>query len=246
MSLSADLKEKVMEVMQKINRRAVARMFQQAVDPERDNCPDYFSIVERPMDLGTVMRKLNTNQYKSVAEWKSDMNLIWSNSMLYNPKPSILYLITKDLSDLFHTLTQCLSDSPSNDWNSTLQALGNEMNQVMKEMPSHPQSSKKSTSSKQKQTEAEKPAPPKKAVKEKVPEPQKPKDFTKQDLLKLTRDINSIKDDDQLAEITELLQDCEGGLDDDGDEIQVDLNTLRQSTLVLLRKKVDQLLGISK
>ena len=97
-------------------------MFAQAVDPIRDSCPDYLDIVKQPMDLGTVMHKLETDQYKSVADWKSDINLIFSNSNLYNAKASLLRLITKDLSDMFTELLATLSDSQRNDWIDTLQA----------------------------------------------------------------------------------------------------------------------------
>lgn len=258
MTLSGSQRQRVMEVMQKLRSRTISKMFAQAVDPIRDSCPDYFDIVKQPMDLGTVMHKLETDQYKSVADWKSDINLIFSNSNLYNAKASLLRLITKDLSDMFTELVATLSDSPSNDWIDTLQALGAEMNQVMKDMipPPNP----KQTKNQSKKEVPKKQSKPKEKPKPKVPEREQPKEpekkskketprdpepaFSKEELLKLTSDINSIQDEEILTDIAELLRACESSIDGESEEIEVDLNTLRYSTLVLLRKKVDEVLGL--
>ena len=259
MTLAGAQRQRVMEVMHKLRSRTISKMFAQAVDPIRDNCPDYFDIVKQPMDLGTVMHKLETDQYKSVSDWKSDVNLIFANSNLYNAKASLLRLITKDLSDMFNELTATLSDSPSNDWADTLQALGAEMSQVMKDMPNPPNQKQSKSQSKKEQVkkhakEREKPKPkaaherekPREAEPVKVKE--KPREvekvFSKEELLKLTSDINSIQDEEVLTDIAELLRTCESNIDDESEEIEVDLNTLRYSTLVLLRRKVDEVLGL--
>jgi hypothetical protein len=114
--------------------RAIAQMFAEPVDPARDDCGDYFDVISHPMDLHTVRDKLENGQYSSVSEWKSDVNLIWSNSNQYNGRSSILGLITKDLSDLFHKLSSTFSDSPQTDWNEELQLMGNEMAAVTKDI----------------------------------------------------------------------------------------------------------------
>jgi hypothetical protein len=134
MSLSRSQEEKCIDIMNKLCNRAISRMFAAPVDPMRDDCPDYFDVVAQPMDLSTVRLKLITGQYASVSEWKSDVQLIWSNSNQYNGKSSILGLITKDLSDYFHKLTVAFSDSPQADWNDELQLLGNEMSAAAKDI----------------------------------------------------------------------------------------------------------------
>ena len=73
-----------------------AYVFSRPVDPIRDGVPNYFEVVKRPMDLGTVKQKLAMNarrldeplaasMYRSPAEFKADMDLIWENCFLYNP-----------------------------------------------------------------------------------------------------------------------------------------------------------------
>ncbi|WEW55191.1 Transcriptional activator spt7 [Emydomyces testavorans] len=51
------------------------------------DAPDYYSIIKRPMDLGTMTKKLKALQYKSKQEFVDDLNLIWSNCLKYNTNP---------------------------------------------------------------------------------------------------------------------------------------------------------------
>lgn len=39
------------------------------------------------MDLGTVLKKVKTRVYKTKAEFKADLDLIWDNCLLYNSSP---------------------------------------------------------------------------------------------------------------------------------------------------------------
>ena len=50
--------------------------------------PDYYNIIRRPMDLGTVQRNLKTGTYfKSKAQFLAEVNLIWDNCLTYNTDP---------------------------------------------------------------------------------------------------------------------------------------------------------------
>ena len=40
-------------------------LFQSPVDPKKYQLEDYFDIVKRPMDFGTIKNKLNNNIYQS-------------------------------------------------------------------------------------------------------------------------------------------------------------------------------------
>lgn len=48
---------------------------------------DYFTIVKRPMDMGTIKKKLEQNVYHSAKECMEDFKLMFSNCYLYN-KPT--------------------------------------------------------------------------------------------------------------------------------------------------------------
>ncbi len=45
---------------------------------------DYPLVVKKPMDLGTVKKNLNNNQYETVEDCLADIQLIWDNCKIYN------------------------------------------------------------------------------------------------------------------------------------------------------------------
>ncbi|CAA2961720.1 transcription factor GTE12-like, partial [Olea europaea subsp. europaea] len=75
--------------------------FNQPVDPVKLKIPDYFSIITKPMDLGTIKSKLEGNKYLDVEEFASDVRLTFSNAMLYNPPGNFVHNFAKELNDLF-------------------------------------------------------------------------------------------------------------------------------------------------
>ncbi|KAF7724387.1 Transcriptional activator spt7 [Apophysomyces ossiformis] len=50
--------------------------------------PDYFDVIKRPMDLGTVTKKMKQLQYKSKKEFADDLYLIYQNCLVYNSEPT--------------------------------------------------------------------------------------------------------------------------------------------------------------
>ena len=58
--------------------------FLEPVDPVKFNIMDYFDIIQKPMDFGTIKKKLNHNVYRNVAHFVDDMNLVWKNCYKYN------------------------------------------------------------------------------------------------------------------------------------------------------------------
>lgn len=50
--------------------------------------PDYYNFIKNPMDIGTMMKKLKTFQYKSRQEIVDDLHLIWNNCLKYNTDPN--------------------------------------------------------------------------------------------------------------------------------------------------------------
>jgi transcriptional activator SPT7 len=45
---------------------------------------DYFDIVPKPMDFGTIKKKLLHNVYESARDFVDDMSLVWGNCIRYN------------------------------------------------------------------------------------------------------------------------------------------------------------------
>jgi SAM-dependent methyltransferase len=62
--------------------------FNQPVDPVALGIPDYFDVIQHPMDLGTVSKKLENGQYTEASQFIADVDLVWRNCLLYNPPNS--------------------------------------------------------------------------------------------------------------------------------------------------------------
>ena len=74
-----------------------AAPFLEPVDWKVLGIPDYPTIIKRPMDLGTVVRRLDANQYNNVFEVADDVDLVWTNAMTYNMDDSWIHQLAKEL-----------------------------------------------------------------------------------------------------------------------------------------------------
>lgn len=68
----------------KLMEHPLAIPFLHPVNPTTDNAPDYATRITKPMDLGTIKKKLEQNEYHNSASWKEDINLVWRNAKDYN------------------------------------------------------------------------------------------------------------------------------------------------------------------
>lgn len=59
-------------------------MFHDPVDPKKFMIDDYFDVVKNPMDFGTIKKKMQAHAYKSMEGFVQDMELVFSNCLLYN------------------------------------------------------------------------------------------------------------------------------------------------------------------
>ncbi|KAF7965775.1 hypothetical protein HWV62_41801, partial [Athelia sp. TMB] len=50
----------------------------------RADVPDYYDVIQNPMDLATMGRKVKQKAYKSKREFRDDLDLIWGNCWTYN------------------------------------------------------------------------------------------------------------------------------------------------------------------
>lgn len=62
-------------------------MFTKPVDTEE--VPDYNLIIKQPMDLETMMTKIDMNCYLCAREFLDDIDLICRNALEYNPDRSV-------------------------------------------------------------------------------------------------------------------------------------------------------------
>lgn len=82
----AAIKAKCGPVLKKLMDLPYGAWFSEPVDPVKLQIPDYPTIVKRPMDLGTIKRRLDTAQYyRTFHDFQVDVDRVWYNARLYNP-----------------------------------------------------------------------------------------------------------------------------------------------------------------
>mgnify|MGYP002649202294 CR=1 FL=1 len=76
--------------------------FQSPVDAIKLALPDYYKIITRPMDLGTIKKRLENYWYYSAQECIDDFKLMFDNCNRYNKPGEDVVFMCKQLHDLFN------------------------------------------------------------------------------------------------------------------------------------------------
>jgi Bromodomain len=94
-------KDAMVKIVSRILAKKDAEIFAEPVPHVELGLTDYLDIVKEPMDLGTVMRKLTSNEYDTQHACATDVRRIWFNAMLYNVPGSKIYTTAKAMSESF-------------------------------------------------------------------------------------------------------------------------------------------------
>lgn len=76
-----------------LKRMHDARFYKEPVDAVKLNIPQYHTIITRPMDLGTMERKLKNNEYESAQHVSEDFALMVNNTTIFN---GVDHLVTQE------------------------------------------------------------------------------------------------------------------------------------------------------
>ena len=120
-------RRKALEALDELFSYSISKMFAEPVDPVRDKLPTYFEIIENPMDLGTIRKKLLSNEYDSILDFKKDVQLVWDNSKKFNGPQSIIASLAKTLQQIFQHSTEFLSGNDHADWQNECDKLAANM-----------------------------------------------------------------------------------------------------------------------
>jgi hypothetical protein len=99
--MSEEVMKKMVKIINYLMSKPDSGPFREPVDWKNLDLYDYPKIVKRPMDLGTVKRKLERDQYTSASECAADIRLIWTNCKTYNADGSDFYLLAESFSKRF-------------------------------------------------------------------------------------------------------------------------------------------------
>lgn len=60
--------------------------------------PTYRDIVKQPMDFGTIRRRIEAGQYATIQAMATDVRLVFTNAMLFNPPGHYVHTCAQSLS----------------------------------------------------------------------------------------------------------------------------------------------------
>ncbi|KAI9250293.1 Bromodomain-containing protein, partial [Sporodiniella umbellata] len=87
--------------LKKSKYRDINFPFLQPVDVVALSIPDYVEIVKHPMDLSTIEKKLNDQEYLEPEDFEQDIRLMFNNCYLYNPPTLPVHKMGRQLEKVF-------------------------------------------------------------------------------------------------------------------------------------------------
>jgi len=90
-----------LEILKALQGKPDAGPFLEPVDWKRFDLPDYPLIIKRPMDLGTIEKRIFDEFYSTLNEFAQDVRLVWANAQKYNRQQSDIYKMSENLSRFF-------------------------------------------------------------------------------------------------------------------------------------------------
>jgi bromodomain-containing factor 1 len=106
-------------VLRGLKRHKDSGPFQHPVDPIALGIPDYPKVITHPMDLSTIAKKMEQQEYKFPSGFIADVRLMISNCSTYNAPDSQVHKMGKNLEKYFETsinrMPQDLSQLKSHD-----------------------------------------------------------------------------------------------------------------------------------
>ncbi|XP_068320204.1 transcription factor GTE7-like [Pyrus communis] len=106
------------QVLSKLMKQKYAWIFNRPVDVVTLGLHDYYDIIKKPMDLGTVKTNLAKGLYSSPSDFAAEVRLTFENAMRYNPQGHEVYNYANQLRSRFEELFQPLIDKHGDEFRS--------------------------------------------------------------------------------------------------------------------------------
>ncbi|EDR28252.1 bromodomain-containing factor, putative [Entamoeba dispar SAW760] len=181
-SMTSEELRKCKELNRKLMNQPESPAFNTPVDPVALQVPTYFSVIKRPMDLGTIKHNLSDKKYITKEEFQADMLLVFDNALLFNHPDSEVYHWAVKLKKQFETLWKnAFKEKKTGDTKTSTTSHNDTLNKVEEKKSEVSNSKKTRASSRKKNTN---------------------KPLTKEEMIKLRSDLKQIeKNKDKLIEV---------------------------------------------
>ena len=65
--------------------------------PDRREYPDYYHLIQHPIALSTIRKRISSHYYKNVLDFREDMRLMFNNARTYNQEGSWVYVDAEEM-----------------------------------------------------------------------------------------------------------------------------------------------------
>mmetsp|Transcript_10733 Transcript_10733/g.28592 ORF Transcript_10733/g.28592 Transcript_10733/m.28592 type:complete len:332 (+) Transcript_10733:64-1059(+) len=93
----------------------LSEWFRDPVDHIALGLTDYTQVIATPMDLGTIVKKMERSQYMSPEDFASDVRLVWQNAITYNSAASMFGVVAGILAQIFDRRYALITRSAATD-----------------------------------------------------------------------------------------------------------------------------------
>ena len=123
------------EITAALMRSPGAAMFNEPVDPKKQNAPNYFKKIRNPQDLGSIMHRVEASEYESVTQWEQDINTVWSNAVTYNGEGSFVGNLAQHMAKHFQKLKKPLDYFNIVGWTKHIYSLRQDFEKLLAQAP---------------------------------------------------------------------------------------------------------------
>ena len=130
-----EIAEECVRIMKEIVKKPIALMFLNSVNESEDGMEDYYSIIRKPITLGEIQNKLQSNEYSSIQELKSDFQLIQANADKFFGKRSYYSIAAKELRACFLKMLERIEERNPKVWIKNVDTIDHNIQWLLNNMP---------------------------------------------------------------------------------------------------------------
>lgn len=113
-------------ISQKMCDSVYASNFRTPPDPTDEDALAFLKEIEKPMDFQTLMNNLSNNVYKTVADWRKDIVLIFENVLNHFQPKTMQYESALRLKNKFWKLNNIFTKSEEEIWMNKIEKICSE------------------------------------------------------------------------------------------------------------------------
>ncbi|KAG8771116.1 hypothetical protein FRC12_003831 [Ceratobasidium sp. 428] len=99
---TADQLRHCMKILIEFNKKSLYQVASPCYEPVDVNyVPNYYKVIKRPMDLATMRKKLDDNEYPNAHAFHNDFRLMIKNCMVFNPPGTAVHIAGLEMDRIF-------------------------------------------------------------------------------------------------------------------------------------------------